>query len=294
MRFFLRNVFLFLSIPTAILIIFFSYTTHISKSYKLKENITILISGDSHVTSAIDDKDMNIPNIQNIGKPAESIYFSYYKIKHLLETNPNIKTIYFGLSYHNITDFADIFTKGKRSFFYAPPYFYVLPLKEKLRSFKWNSNNESVYIKNIINSGIESIKFMPSYIGEGFSNNSLLELSKSKADFRIKEQYFEGGKLRDFSSLNLHYLEMIIKLLDEEKVELFILNIPLADYYKSKIPKEYIIKYDEIIKEYDLEVIDFSELELGDPKYFLPDGDHVNAKGANFITQEFKRILLLK
>ena len=54
----------------------------------------------------------------------------------------------------------------------------------------------------------------------------------------------------------------------------------------STIPKKYKDEYKEILKKFNLPVIDFLDLNLSDD-HFLPDGDHLNSKGALLATKYF-------
>jgi len=75
------------------------------------------------------------------------------------------------------------------------------------------------------------------------------------------------------------FFNKIIDLCNKNKVKLITLNTPLHSYYKSKIPSEYLNKYNEIIRQDRIVTINFDELVLDD-SCFIPDGDHVSVKGA--------------
>ena len=38
-------------------------------------------------------------------------YFSYFKLKNILEENPNVRTVYLGFSYHNLSSHYDEYDK---------------------------------------------------------------------------------------------------------------------------------------------------------------------------------------
>jgi hypothetical protein len=98
-------------------------------------------------------------------------------------------------------------------------------------------------------------------------------------DKRAIQQYYIHDTLRGFSEINITYLQKIIELCKNENVELVVLNTPLHPYYKNKIPKKFIDKYNELIINNSLKQIDFSGLDLSD-SCFIPDGDHVSERGA--------------
>lgn len=293
MKYFLRKVLFFLSLPLVAIIIFLCLVTYVSKSYKIDNEIKALVMGDSHITYSINDNEINKPKIKNISTAAESYYFSYFKLDHLLANNSNIKKVYLGMGYHNFSNLFDKFTNGDRANFYGAQYFYVLPNKEKVRNISWNLCYTKSYIKNILVSGYKSITDKPSFVGDGFQYTTITDFpTEEQIDLRIDDQFYNKGKLRDFSSFNLFYLEKIIKMLEIKNVELIILKTPTVLSYSSKLPHSYIDKYNEFTQKHNLKVIDFKNLGLDEIKYFLPDGDHVNGKGSELVTKEFKKLLL--
>ena len=84
-------------------------------------------------------------------------------------------------------------------------------------------------------------------------------------------------------------MDEIIALCKSNNKELIIFNTPLHPYYRSKLPAEYINKFNSITETYDLKVIDLSSLSLEDDCY-IPDGDHVSEKGSLLVTMEMIRI----
>jgi hypothetical protein len=290
MKKFTKNILFFISLPLILLLLFISYVTISSKSYELDDDVTDLFIGDSQLKEGIDDS--KLLDSKNIGMVAESYYFSYYKIKLLIDNTPRVEKIYLAVGYHNLSKLFDVFTNGERSYFYAAPYFYILPFKAKIEVTRWNLGNLNLFVKNIIVSGFNTILGKPSFDGDGFTNNIVVGSSKADVDLRIKDQYYNGDKLEGFSALNILYLEKIITMLKRRKIELTILKMPTGPYYSSKIPESYKIKYGEIMKTHNLKTFEFKELALKDTNYFMPDGDHVNAKGAHKVTQEVKRIQL--
>jgi len=293
MKKFIIRVTVFLTIPVLAGIIFFiafsSIVSSISKEYKLKPGISEIYIGDSHIQCSVNDS--LISGSKNLGHTSESYYFSYYKLKLLLDANPNIKKIYLGFSYHSLSDYYDDFITGNYSGSISPDYFFILPVSEQINFLTRDAKNFPSYIKSILKSGIENLSGKNKYTYTGRYLNRFNESSASQfsMDKRLIFQYYKDNKLNEFSEINLRYLDEIIALCKRNNIELILFNTPLHPYYRSKLPPEYINKYRSITETNDLKVIDLSSLSLEDDCY-IPDGDHVSEKGSLLVTKELIRI----
>ena len=286
---FLKRVVFFISFPIGIFIITLITITYLNNKifieYKLNKNVGNIFIGDSHVQLAINDK--IVKNSINLSRNSESYIFSFYKINLLLKNNPSIKKIYLGFSYHNLSSYYEDFIFGHSSKDVAPNYFFILPFSENLNFIKYNSKELPTYFKNVFITGFKNVlskNNKNSYLGyyeNGFKSTQAIQNSMDK---RLLFQFYKNGKLNKFSNYNIHYLTKIIDLCKKNRIDLVMLNTPLHNYYKNKIPKEYIEKYNEIININDLNVIDFNDLTLSD-SCFIPDGDHISEKGALLISK---------
>jgi hypothetical protein len=291
MKRFIKKILAFSIIPIIIgiplLLLFVAYVNNLSSEYKLKSNIDSIFIGDSHIQQAINDN--IVPNSLNLGKNSESFYFSYYKLNLLLNTNPSVKKVILGFSYHSLSNYYDRFIYGDYSTNIATNYFYILPPKEQFRMIYWNKYNLGSFIKGIIKQGTNKIadsKYNP-YLGgfsNSFSNSRAVDSSMEK---RILFQYQTNGSINAFSELNIEYFNKIVSLCKVNNIELYVLNTPLNNYYSNRVPKEYKGKLNELIHQNKLNYIDLSNLKLTKECY-IPDGDHVSKLGAQFTSIELK------
>ncbi|MBK8983741.1 MAG: hypothetical protein IPM38_15840 [Ignavibacteria bacterium] len=293
MKKFIIRVTVFLTIPVfagiIIFIAFSSIVSSVSKEYKLEPDISEIYIGDSHIQCSVNDS--LISGSKNLRHTSESFYFSYYKLKLILEANPNIKKIYLGFSYHSLSDYYDDFITGKYSRSISPDYFFILPLSEQINFITRGAEDFPSYIKSILISGNENLSEGNIYTFAGRYLNRFKESSAAQfsMDKRLKFQYYKDKKLNEFSEINLRYLNEIIALCKRYNIDLILLNTPLHPYYRSKLPVEYINKYRSITERNDLKVIDLSSISLEDDCY-IPDGDHVSEKGSLLMTKELIRI----
>jgi hypothetical protein len=253
------------------------------------ETSTIFV-GDSHIRTAINDG--MLEKSINIGKGSETYYFSYFKLKMLLENNKKIKHVYLGFGCHSISDYYENFIYGEYSGIYAPIYFYLLPLKEELKTILWNRANLMIFIRNVIKQGTKQSFNANSYSLLGGFSNPFYEGGHIDflVDKRLNTQYFTNGKLNPFSELNIFYLNKIITLCETRGVNLTLLNTPVHEYYYSRIPRPYIDEINRIVKTSNVNYIDLSNLKLCDSCY-TPDGDHVTHIGAKTTTLKLKELM---
>jgi hypothetical protein len=257
-------------------------------SYRVDPKITVAFMGDSHPQCAVNDA--FLPNARNFAQAAEASYYTYFKMKALLENNPSIKKVYLGLGYHNISTHYDQYIYGSHAKDIAARYFFILPLKEKLSILAHNPKDAIDLLENSWSNGLKNQKLdnaENTILGhyENFFVN--VAARKSSIDKRLKLQFTENGRLRDFSEFNIDYFEKMVNLCRSKNVELVIINTPVHPYYKSKIPVKFRARYDEILNKNHLELFSFDALTLNDSAY-VPDGDHISAKGAVFTTALFK------
>ena len=241
--------------------------------------------GDSHIQNGINDELIN--NSINFSQNGESYYFSYQKLKKVIALNKQVKTVFLGFSYHNLSSYYDDYIFGKFNNEIASRYFFILPMSEKIKFIKCNLGNEMLFLKNIFEKGIVNVirkKDRYSFLGyyqNGFQN---VQSRKISMDKRIRLQFFNETKIANFSTVNINYLNKIIVLCKQNKIDLIALNTPLDPYYKSKIPQKFLDKYNQIIETQKLSVIDFHNLKFRKID-FIKDGDHVSTEGSLLISK---------
>lgn len=244
---------------------------------RAKQEINNIFIGDSHVQLSINDNILS--NTANFAINSESTYFSYYKLKKILSENSNIKKIYLGFSYHNISSYYDEFIYGKRAQDILPRYFDLLPFREKLRCMPLKV---SVFYRNYIN-------IKKNGINHGYDNKFISTSAIKKHMIkRVNTQFFtDSGDVLSFSEINIQYLKKIKDLVRTEDIELIILKVPVHPYYSKLIPNEYIEKFNNLMLEHQLVTLDFNSIVLDD-SCFIPDGDHVSLKGADILSSYLK------
>lgn len=283
MKQFLKKIFTFFVIPGCLIVILgIIATTLISNSsyFRIDSKVTDLYIGDSHMQMAVIDS--LLENSENIGLASESFYFSYFRLKKILDSENNLKSVYLGFSYHNISSYYDDFIYGKWTYSVSPKYFHVLSYGEQIRMIFHNRGRLEHYFKNIFNETYAPL-FGKSKLG-GYSNHytcpkKAIYSVDSVMNLRIIEQYYKGKELAEFSEINLLYLEEIVNLCIKYNIDLVCFKTPLKPEYEKRIPAAYFEKYNELVNKYNFRLINFNGLVLDEWSY-SPDGDHLSKSGA--------------
>ena len=292
MKKFLRQILVFFAIPCGVLVVLLFLLNYLNNKamadYKTNTGVQTLFMGDSHIECAINTA--LLPGTTNLSQSSESLLFTYFKLRNILQNNSAIKKVYLGFSYHNISSYADEFVYGQYAYDVAARYFFILPTEQKAEIVKHNLDELPRFAGKLIVNGFNTViqeKESYSFLG-GYKNEyKNMVASKKSMDYRISQQYYDNGMQRNFSDISIKYFNKIIVLCKEKNIELILLKTPLHNYYQSKIPIDFIKKYDSLITRDKLKLIDLGSLVLND-RCYLPNGDHVSARGALLTTNIFK------
>jgi hypothetical protein len=258
-------------------------------SISFKNNINSLVLGDSHIQNAIDDS--KILQLQSLAQFSEAPIYSYYKLEAILQKNKHIKKVYLGFSYHTISSYFDDYTYGKFSKNIASKYFFILPYTIQWELIKRNPISIKELLINSYSYGFKAFYFnnndLP-FVGKYANNFKNTHSNIASMNKRIEQQFYDNGKVRSYSELNLLYLDKLIELCKSKDIKLFLLNAPLDDYYYNHIPPAFKEKYVQVLNERNLIVIDFKNCEFKDDS-FIPDGDHLSSEGAIIASDYLKQ-----
>jgi len=283
-KFLLQSVLFFL-IPATIFVVTIIINAMMYEPYIIDAQVDTLVLGDSHVEVAIDDSVH--PRIQNMAASSEGYIYTYAKLKELLKHNPHIKHIVLGFSYHNLSDYYDKYITGENAGQVVQKYIDVLHGEEVRELFE---ANKTLLVLPAFKNAFRELNNSPAYLG-GF------RVLKGEHTFdpeamrrRVKLQYYENETICGYSAINIKYLIKINALCKENGVDLTLLSTPLHNQYVKEIPESFRDIYSDLIKQNGLQIIDFDDLELED-YHFFPDGDHMNAVGAEVVTPRCVNLL---
>src|SRR6187402_2467023 len=212
MKTFIKNVILFISLLLGlILLIEFSTSAIVNKNanFKLASKPKYIILGHSHPECALNDS--LLPGFKNLAHSGESYFYTYFKVKKVLEQNPSIETVFIEYTNNQIESRMNnwIWSDGPFSDCYVY-YSSFMPLSDQFILFQNN-------MKGYLNAFSYSNKYKISALTKGdydFKNRvgGYLYLVRNKTDsllkHPIKQDYKNNPPInnsKDISETNLLY-----------------------------------------------------------------------------------------
>lgn len=272
-----------------------------SKNLRFDKSISTLIVGDSHAQTALDDK--IIPHSKNVAFHAEHYLFTYFKLKKLLISNPQINRVILSYGMHNLSQGADvnIFSLGRNSRTFAR-YFMLLDDEGVKDVYSPSQNWRINYLKWRFKIPLQ-LKLEAKLLFKTLMNNKIIMndfpfmghfyASKKHIFNDVKEpiygHFYKMGKLLTKSDLAIKYLYYLIDYCEENQVELVLMNTPLHIEYRKCIPNYYTKLYRETTNDIkdkypNVTIIDYYKLAL--PNEYFGDYHHVNSKGSKIVSMK--------
>lgn len=259
---------------------------------RVPEDINVIICGDSHTQTAIDDK--IYPRAINISQSSQHYFYLYSVLNKILENNPQIDTVIVGFSYHSLSEFYDdyLFEEEFSKHMYTR-YFSILDLHSIGFLFFKNFSGIANDFNNIFKSVKKNLKEKDlkdyQFIGK-FYDSDRTNKNDSTVMRAINTHFFQDdGSKQGFSDYQLFYLERIIQLCRENGIRLYLVNCPISQDYRSKIPHKFINNYNVFWQEHRELILDYNDFPL--PEDHFGDGDHINVYGARIFTEFLKKQL---
>ena len=240
--------------------------------------------GDSHMEMGFNDK--LFPGSLNLAKSSDGYLHSYAKLKAFLEKENQIRTVVLSFNAHNLSSYFNIFIDGRLAHFGFSDYFPILSRQEHIAVLRRNKLLGFQSLVLVLKKGFHNLvadSNQYSFLG-GYAPQPWHLVDTTRINERIREQFFESGQLLPFSDIQLQYLEKIRQLCATHRVKLILLEMPLHQHYRNQLPVSYSKKLIEVVNSKSLTLLQCRQLQLPD-SLFLPDGDHVNASGADTTTR---------
>lgn len=275
-KFLLKSIF-FILIIVGITFSSFLILSFSEKKVLLDEQ-KIIIAGDSNTEVAINDQ--IISSVINISRSGESYFYTYYKLRHLLEVNEHVEKVYLSFSPHNIVSKErNLFTNGKlyNNFIEYTPVIDFESIYYLLKEDK----------KNVFLSFLKAPFYL---VKHNFSSplwGGYIKLDRSNLANQIKnvDQFLVYYSQKDIDILEINYLQKISSLLNKNEVELILINTPKwIDFFKYSNSLKL---YHEVYKKefLNIKLLDYSSLY--NEEEFFGDFTHLNYKGGQKFTDFF-------
>lgn len=283
MRYFLKNIALFLGLPLILLLssVFILQQININ-ALRVQGPVSNVFVGDSHMQCGLDPSSFEAAS--SIATNSEHYFFSYFKLKKFIELNPSVKQAYVGFSFHNMSSYYDSHFDGKYADLSSSKSFFFLPRNYQLYYFKNSNKGVSTYYKSIIKRSFTAYQNKLYGFDNHFVNTQAIQNTMDK---RIITQFYNENQLRTISESNMLYLGKIIELCKRSEIQLAFITTPVDPYYKKNIPDKFINAYELVKDTSSVRIIDFKELAM-ETTDFAPDGDHVASKTTDVLAQFIK------
>ncbi len=283
MKRFLRKTGFFIAIIISLLVILTIlnkiYLKHFNP-FKLGENVSVLILGDSHSKYAFNDGVLG--NACNLSEDADSYFYSYQKLKQVVRANPHIDTVLLSFSGHNIVKsiedrwlLSSSHLKNRMTL-----YFPMLDMEDYLLLARLKPIDMAIGLFDQALFPLYALEGTRKYGGYEDLNYNILkeEIERhEKEEAERKEPFTESAIEKD-------YLLKIADFCRSNKITLFLVNTPVYKTIQDEQDDLYRF-YEKYFK--SIPFYDFSRIEMQD-SYFV-DLVHLSPSGASYFSEWFRK-----
>ena len=258
-----------------------------SNVFDLSSNVNILILGDSHSKYAFNDHILD--NMCNLSNDADSYFYSYAKLRKIVEKNKQIDTLLLSFSSHNINKSIESRWLFNSSHLKSrlPIYLPVLNINEIL----FLAFNKPIEVFKGLFAQFQFpffllVKGKSIYGGYNDLGHNILKELKEKT---LKTKNIKKNNNEKFleASNEIKYLIKIKTLCLRKNIKLILVNPPL--YNHKNIDKNLYLVYKKYFS--DTPFIDYSSVELNDNCF--GDFVHLSPCGAKLFSTLIKKKGLL-
>ncbi|MFZ5942005.1 MAG: hypothetical protein ACOYXB_15660 [Bacteroidota bacterium] len=255
---------------------------HFSRSPINDSNI--IITGDSHLQSALDPT--LFTSAVNICQGSEPIIVSYWKLKYLIE-KVRFDTLILGLSYQNIAGVNDIkFNRGiiSRELFRRT---YAIQKLADLKNIDFDYLVDfQIFFKNMC--------LFPRFDHNTFIGNyiSIKEEYVDDTDQKIQEHYFVNMEFGGISYISINYLDSLITTCEKNNIKLILISAPVSVHYFNSIPDNIKAKFDSLclsLNDRGIVFLDYSQFNIEKDAFY--NSDHLNSEGSKLFSSEIIGVL---
>lgn len=266
-----------------------------NRFYKLNDSANSIIIGHSHAECAYIDS--LLPYTVNMAQSGESYFYSYIKLRKLLEANSNIHRVMIEVTNNNLEKEMDEWTFGEMYVRYRyQKYAHLLHPEELGLLFRNNplavTDAVAVTVKN--NLDFKRVVSMPYYTYTDWGGYKKWEQSKidsflqvQKMQQQIKPAVTAIPVFKE-SAYNLRFLDSMVALCKQHQKQVVFLRAPQHPSYRNPFIDS--IYFKTLSARYStVPLIDFGNKELPDEEYL--DFQHVNFKGAIKVSKKLDSVL---
>ena len=283
---FLKNGLSFFSILISIILlsdITLSWFQNKFASFQLIEHPKYIMLGSSHSACAFNDT--LISNFINLSDLGESYFYTFIKLKKILEENKSIETVFLEYSNNQTEKIMDEWIWGYEKMNYRYPKY----------SSYMNLNENLVLIKNnpidFISAYSRSLRYKLEFFLFNKKNkiSSIGSFTPNKKNIQEKDFIKITSKVQEpqpqsISKKNIEYLIKIINYCMKNNVRIILIRSPILKYTNEKI--YFRLLQNELS---NIDYYDFANFPLKHIHFYNPE--HLNVKGAKVLSEWFEILL---
>lgn len=207
---------------------------NVSENFYVQKNVRVIMFG--HSQAACSYNDSLIISFKNYAASMEGYFYTYYKMKKVIESNPHIKTVFVEFTNNQFTKFADNRIWGE----YMPSLLSKsLPLIDYRGMFLLFKKSPLKVTQVYTSSQKRKLRYLIEGNGNYFVENNMVGYIKrvgafkqQKIDSIISQNKNITKNSKSYSMDNLFYLKKIVELCKESKVNIYFIRSPLPPFNK--------------------------------------------------------------
>lgn len=274
-----------------------SRTGFIDKEFhQAASKVEVLAMGDSHASTGFDPRVFK--NAFNFSLYGEKYIYNYYKLKYILQRNPQIKVIILPIDLHSFSTWQ--FDRFLHDFYWVK-YVNYLELgwyKKDLphftgkyiggKFFPYAGEYEIVFGLEAADARTRKVPQPEIFQGFILKNDTFDKRREKRARSRVHLHFF---KQRYYDDLLALYFKKILDLCAAHNRTLVLIKYPVSKVYfhyaAKKVPAaELYRKVHELIKPYrNIMVLDYQRLFFANDAPYFDDPDHLNRHGAEILSR---------
>lgn len=247
----------------------------------------LLVLGHSHSECAFNDTLIN--GLVNYSQSGESYFYTYAKIKLIVDSNPQIDRVFIEFSNNQIDKKMDDWVWGDECLTFRFPMFASFMETDDFKLLL--QNNRKSFVKSLVPWFQNNINYIFKRFERSNEIGAYLYLERQKVDSTIivdSSNSIINKPLAKISESNILYLQKIISYCRQRRIKIFLVRSPQHENYagfENEVP------FQNIRKKYfsTIEFLDFAKFPLPNDKF--GDLEHLNHKGAKIFSIWFNNLL---
>lgn len=257
-----------------------------------------LIVGASHAATNIDPSYFD--HAVSIGRNGEPVFFTYHKLRSVLERDPQVEHVIYALSVNHVGASQDalVFGDDARSRETTMAYFPFLDRAGRRRLARWSADWLLASAKHDLGLPLgymDDLRLVVAYyrgrvhLGSypcwgGFEPVPDRErVDPQVIDEKLRFYFYEDGKVGAPSALAIEHVLATAALCERRSVRLTLVSTPLHERFRAGVPASVAHAFAgliaEVLERYpEVRYLDESTRFAGEPLFF--DGDHLGRSGS--------------